>query len=54
VGCAPTPHKFFEKNLTKNFSHKSMKWFCTKVFESPENFLQKVFWWGLGQRPKVF
>jgi len=19
VGCAPTPHKFFEKNLTKNF-----------------------------------
>jgi hypothetical protein len=23
-----------------------------KVFESPENFFQKVFGWGLGQRPE--
>ena len=22
-----------------------------KVFENPKNFFQKVFWWGVGQRP---
>jgi len=53
VGYAPTPHKFFVKNLTKNFFLKSMKCFCTKVFEVLRNFFQKVPKWGLGQRPKT-
>jgi len=42
-----------KKTGLKTFLRKSMKCFCIKVFESPENFLQKVFWWGLGQRPKT-
>jgi len=46
-------HKGFVKRWNKNFFLKSMKCFCNKVFESPENFFQKVFWWGLGQRPKI-
>jgi hypothetical protein len=39
--------------LNKEAAYKATHLFSLKVFENPKNFFQKVFWWGLGQRPKI-
>jgi hypothetical protein len=40
--------------LNKEAAYKATHLFSLKVFENPKNFFQKVFWRGLGQRPKTF